>query len=55
MNFGFGLPVGLSKIDIGFEFGQRGTTLKGLVFENYFNINIGLSLSDKWFKKTLID
>lgn len=55
MNFGFGLPVGISKIDLGFEFGKRGTTSNGLIQENYFNINIGLSLSDKWFRKTLID
>lgn len=55
MNFGLGLPVGISKIDLSFEFGKRGTTNKGLIQENYFNIGVGLSLGDKWFKKTLID
>ncbi len=55
MNFGLGLPVGISKIDLSFEFGKRGTTSSGLIQENYFNIGVGLSLSDKWFKKTLID
>lgn len=55
MNFGLGLPVGISKIDVSFEFGKRGTTSNGLIQENYFNIGVGLSLSDKWFKKTLID
>jgi hypothetical protein len=55
MNFGLGLPVGVSKIDLGFEIGKRGTTSNGLIQENYFNISVGLSLSDKWFKKTLID
>lgn len=55
MNFGLGLPVGISKIDLGFEYGKRGTTTNGLIQENYFNISVGLSLSDKWFKKTLID
>ena len=55
MNFGLGLPVGVSKIDLSFEFGKRGTTSNGLIQENYFNIGVGLSLGDKWFKKTLID
>jgi len=55
INFGVGLPVGISKIDLGFEFGQRGTVYNGLIQENYFNISIGLSLADKWFQKTYID
>ena len=55
MNFGLGLPVGLSKIDLSFEFGKRGTTSNSLIQENYFNVGVGLSLGDKWFKKTLID
>jgi len=55
MNFGLGLPLGASKIDVGFEFGQRGTTSNGLIQENYFNLSVGLSLSDKWFRKSLID
>lgn len=55
MNFGFGLPVGVSKIDLSFEFGKRGTRTNGLIQENYFNIGVGLSLSDKWFRKTLIE
>jgi long-subunit fatty acid transport protein len=36
MNFGLGLPLGVSKIDVGFEFGKRGTTSSGLIQENYF-------------------
>lgn len=55
MNFGLGLPLGFSKIDIGFEIGVRGTTYYNLVRENYFNLSVGLSLSDKWFKKRKID
>lgn len=55
MNFGLGLPLGYSKIDVGFEFGVRGTTYYNLVRENYFNLSVGLSLSDKWFKKRKID
>lgn len=55
INFGVGIPVGLSKVDLGLEYGKRGTTNSNLVQENYFNISIGLSLSDKWFRKTLVD
>ncbi|NJM78808.1 MAG: hypothetical protein HC854_02815 [Flavobacterium sp.] len=55
MNFGLGLPLGFSKIDVGLEVGVRGTTYYNLVRENYFNLSVGLSLSDKWFKKRKID
>jgi long-subunit fatty acid transport protein len=50
---GLGLPlIGVfSNINIGIEYGQRGTTSAGLVQENYTNITIGLSLNDKWFQK----
>lgn len=53
MNFGFGLPVGggLSKVNIGFEYGQRGTLNQNLVRENYFNLSVGLTFIDKWFEK----
>ncbi|WP_284652794.1 hypothetical protein [Flavobacterium terrisoli] len=56
-NIGFGLPLGgsFSKIDIGFEMGKRGTKYYNLVEENYFNISVGLSLSDKWFVKRKFD
>ena len=55
MNFGIGLPIAYSKINIGVEFGKKGTTTNGLIEENYFNLSIGLSLSDKWFRKRKID
>lgn len=57
VNIGFGLPLGgtFSKINIGFELGKRGTTYNNLVEENYFNLSVGLSLSDKWFVKRKID
>ncbi|WP_290802980.1 hypothetical protein [Flavobacterium sp.] len=55
MTFGLGLPLGFSKIDLGFEYGVRGTKYYNLIRENYFNISVGLSLSDKWFKKRKID
>jgi hypothetical protein len=57
INFGLGLPVGgaFSNINIGFEYGKRGTTSQNLVEENYFGLNIGLSLSDLWFEKRKYD
>ncbi|MFN4027554.1 MAG: hypothetical protein ACK4IZ_08925 [Flavobacterium sp.] len=57
MNIGFGLPLSgtFSKININFEYGKRGTKYYNLVEENYFNISIGLALSDKWFVKRKFD
>lgn len=51
ISFGLGLPAGryMSSINIGAEYGQRGTTAAGLVKEEFFNVYIGISLSDKWF------
>lgn len=55
VTLGFGLPVlgAFSNINIGLEYGKRGTISTGLVEENYFNVSIGLSLHDKWFVKRL--
>jgi hypothetical protein len=55
VTFGLGLPVGLSKINLGVELGKRGTTTSGLIEENYINVTVGLSLSDLWFIKRKID
>ncbi|WBX75959.1 hypothetical protein PG911_15115 [Tenacibaculum ovolyticum] len=58
INVGLGLPLPrqLSNVNIGFEYGQKGTTNNSLVKENYFNIRMSLSLNDiKWFVKTRID
>ncbi|MGX7667492.1 hypothetical protein [Flavobacterium pedocola] len=54
---GLGLPVGniLSKINLGLEYGKRGTRSNGLIEENYFNVSVGLSFSDRWFIKTKYD
>ena len=56
ISFGLGLPVGsstsaLSEINLGIEFGQRGTKNRNLIQENFFNLNVSLSLSDRWFRK----
>ncbi|NQY28998.1 MAG: hypothetical protein HRT69_05945 [Flavobacteriaceae bacterium] len=57
ISFGVGLPVGrkFSNVNIGFEYGSRGTTNNNLVKENFFNLNLSLSFNDKWFQKRKID
>jgi hypothetical protein len=57
ITFGFGLPLGnnFSNLNLGFELGRRGTTDAGLVEENYFRANVGISLNDKWFIKRKIN
>lgn len=54
VNAGFGLPIGrsLSNLNVGFEYGTKGTSSSNLVKENYFGIYIGLSVNDLWFKRT---
>lgn len=53
ITFGLGLPLGgsFSNINVGFEYGKRGTTNSGLIEENYTNVFISLSLNDRWFVK----
>ncbi len=52
---GLGLPIKgtFSSLNLGVEYGERGSVLRGLVREEYFSVNIGLIFNDKWFKKTL--
>jgi hypothetical protein len=54
VSLGVGLPlsgIGGSNVNIGAEYGQRGTKAAGLIQENYFNVFISLSLNDRWFVK----
>ena len=55
ISFGLGLPVGnrnlFSNANLGFEFGQRGTTNQNLIQENFINFNISLSLNSRWFQQ----
>ena len=57
-NIGIGLPLPFSKnqfifsnLNIGFEYGQKGNTNMGIIKENYYGFNIGLSFNDIWFKR----
>lgn len=55
ISFGLGLPVGrqnlFSNANLGVEIGQRGTTDKNLIQENFINFNISLSLNSRWFRQ----
>ncbi|TXD47947.1 hypothetical protein [Polaribacter sp. IC073] len=60
MSFGLGLPLKqLSNVNLGFEYGQRGTTSNNLIQENYFNFRLSFSLTasgaQSWFQKRKID
>lgn len=53
ISFGLGIPAGrmMSNINLGVEYGQRGTTAANLVKEDFVNIFIGISFNDRWFIK----
>ncbi|MEO9512577.1 MAG: hypothetical protein ABJN84_03695 [Flavobacteriaceae bacterium] len=57
ITFGMGLPLGnsFSNLNLGFELGRRGTTDQNLIEENYFKVNVGLSLNARWFEKRKIN
>lgn len=62
LSLGVGLPVGsiyqlqtFSMVNIGLEFGQRGTTTNGLIRENFIKASVGFTINDKWFTKARID
>ncbi|WP_396601948.1 hypothetical protein [Algibacter sp. R77976] len=59
ISFGVGIPVGdtrlLSNANLGFEFGQRGTKSSNLIQENFINLQLSLSLNDRWFQKRKYD
>ncbi len=54
INFGLSLPVGNASIfNIGFKYGQLGTTSDGLIREDYFKINLGMTFNDRsygWYR-----
>lgn len=57
LTLGLGLPLNgtFSNINIGFEYGKKGTKNAGLIQENYMNFSIGLSFNDRWFQKRKFD
>ena len=52
VTFGLGLPLAnYSNVNIGMEYGSRGTTTADLIKEKYWSIRVGFSLNDRWFVK----
>ena len=60
ITFGIGMPVRKSgssypRLNLGFEYGNRGTTDSGLIKEKFFNFNIGITINAIWFGKRKYD
>lgn len=57
LTVGAGFPITgtFSNVNVGLEFGKKGTTAAGLIQENYFNMNVSFSFNDRWFVKRKID
>jgi len=55
LGFGFPLNTTFSNINLGIEYGKRGTRDAGLVEENYLNFSVGLSFNDRWFVRRKYD
>lgn len=60
VTFGLGLPLlrngsSFYKVNIGGEYGKRGTMSNSLIKENYFNFNISFTLNDRWFNRPKFD
>lgn len=60
ITFGLGLPLkrtdtAVPGLNIGVEYGSRGVATNGLVEEKYVNINLGITINDRWFIKRKYD
>jgi hypothetical protein len=57
LSLGLGLPLKKSKstLNIGVQFGRRGSLVEGLVEERYIKFQLALTFNDKWFTKRKID
>jgi hypothetical protein len=53
ISFGLTIPLKKSRtaIDLGFEYGKRGTTDDNLIQENFLNFSVGFSIHENWFHK----
>lgn len=54
MSLGAGIPIpgSYNNVNLGIEFGKRGTTSADLVQENYVNFSVSFSFNDRWFVKS---
>jgi hypothetical protein len=63
VTIGFGLPItiqkSLSSINFGFSYGTRGVSAVNSFKENYYGINLGITIapgsSDRWFRKSKLN
>lgn len=55
LGLGLPLPYLTSNLNMGVEFGRRGTTNANLIQENYVNFFVSFSLGDRWFIKRKYD
>jgi hypothetical protein len=53
ISFGIGIPVrrSLSGLNIGFEYSTRMADNPGMIEENFFRVNLGLNVYERWFVK----
>lgn len=50
---GFSMPIGFDNtLDLGFQFGKRGTKENNLLSENFYKFSITLSIGELWFIQT---
>jgi hypothetical protein len=55
---GLSMPIsrgGLSDLNLGFSYGQRGVAGNGLIREQYGRVVLGVTLNDRWFLRQVID
>jgi hypothetical protein len=57
VSLGFSAPVmrGISSLNMAFSFGQRGTLEGNLIQEEFFRVNLGLTVNDQWFVRRKIN
>jgi hypothetical protein len=57
VSIGFSAPVmrGISSLNMAFVLGQRGTLENNLIQENFFRVNLGLTVNDQWFVRRRIN
>jgi len=56
ISFGIGFPLRnnastVSSVDLGFEFGRRGTTSNNLIQQDYFKFTLGVNIRNTWFRR----
>jgi hypothetical protein len=58
ISFGVGIPLmsqnnppSTSYMDLGFEFGRRGTLANSLIQQDYIKIKLGLNIRNTWFQR----